>query len=236
MMFNPRAKISVVPLYGDETLVIVDDLLLEPRKMIELASRSRAEFSDADHNYFPGPELNLTPEMTQAFDQFVVQHVRKLLGARRTTMLATRLALATLQPPQLRNLQRVCHFDTVPQPNRAGTGAMVLYLFEDPRLGGTGFFRQTCSDAEFEHMVLQADVLDRQAFTALTGAGDGYAVDSDRYFEKVYTAQPAFNRAIFYHGTVLHSADIHSPALLRDDVHTGRLTVNAFFNLRRNAA
>lgn len=235
-MFNPRAKISVVPLYGEEKLVIVDDLLLEPHKMVELASRSRAEFTDADHNYFPGPELNLSPEMTQAFDQFVVQHVRKPLGARRTNMLATRLALATLQPPQLQNLQRVCHFDTVPQPNREGTGAMVLYLFNDARLGGTGFFRQKCSEAEFTHMVLQSGVMDRQAFTELTGAGEGYAVASDRYFEKVYTAEPAFNRAIFYHGTVLHSADIHSPELLRDDVRTGRLTVNAFFNLRRNAA
>lgn len=235
-MFNPRAKISVVPLYGEEKLVIVDDLLLEPHKMVELASRSRAEFTDADHNYFPGPELNLSPEMTQAFDQFVVQHVRKPLGARRSNMLATRLALATLQPPQLQNLQRVCHFDTVPQPNREGTGAMVLYLFNDARLGGTGFFRQKCSEAEFTHMVLQSGVMDRQAFTELTGAGEGYAVASDRYFEKVYTAEPAFNRAIFYHGTVLHSADIHSPELLRDDVRTGRLTVNAFFNLRRNAA
>lgn len=235
-MFNPRAKISVVPLYGEEKLVIVDDLLLEPHKMVELASRSRAEFTDADHNYFPGPELNLSPQMTQAFDQFVVQHVRKPLGARRSNMLATRLALATLQPPQLQNLQRVCHFDTVPQPNREGTGAMVLYLFNDARLGGTGFFRQKCSEAEFTHMVLQSGVMDRQAFTELTGAGEGYAVASDRYFEKVYTAEPAFNRAIFYHGTVLHSADIHSPELLRDDVRTGRLTVNAFFNLRRNAA
>ncbi|WP_373988958.1 DUF6445 family protein [Duganella sp. BuS-21] len=235
-MFNPRAKISVVPLYGEEKLVIVDDLLLEPYKMVELASCSRAEFTDADHNYFPGPELNLAPEMTQAFDQFVVEHVRKPLGARRTNMLATRLALATLQPPQLQNLQRVCHRDTVPQPNREGTGAMVLYLFEDQRLGGTGFFRQTCSEDEFTHMVLQSGVIDRQAFSELTGAGEGYAVASDRYFDKIYTAQPAFNRAIFYHGTVLHSADIHSPALLRDDVRTGRLTVNAFFNLRRNAA
>jgi hypothetical protein len=234
-MFNPRAKISVVPLYGEEKLVIVDDLLLEPHKMVDLAGRSRAEFTDADHNYFPGPELNLTPEMTQAFDQFVVEHVRKPLGARRTNMLATRLALATLQSSQLQNLQRVCHRDTVPQPNREGTGAMVLYLFEDQRLGGTGFFRQTCAEDEFTHMVLQSGVMDRQAFSELTGAGEGYAVASDRYFEKIYTAQPAFNRAIFYHGTVLHSADIHSPELLRDDVRTGRLTVNAFFNLRRNA-
>lgn len=236
MMFNARPKIRVVPLYDNENLVIVDDLLREPQQLVALARQARAEFSDADHNYFPGPELNLPPEMAQAFGQFIGEHVRKPLGARRTDMLATRLALATLQPPQLQNLQRVCHRDTVPQPNMTGTGAMVLYLFKDARLGGTGFFQQKCSEAEFHDMVVRSGTLDRAGFSALTGAGDGYAVASDRYFEKVYTAEPAWNRAIFYHGTVLHSADIHSPALLRDDVDTGRLTVNAFFNLRRNAA
>ncbi len=235
-MFNPRPSIRVVPLPDKEHLVIVDDLLLEPHKMVELARQSRADFSDADHNYFPGPELNLPPALAQAFDQFIIGHVRKPLGARRTSMLATRLALATLQPPQLQNLQRVCHRDTVPQPGMEGTGAMVLYLFHDTRLGGTGFFRQTCSNAAFTDMVLRSRTMERDAFTALTGAGPGYAVASDRYFEKVYTAQPAWNRAIFYPGTVLHSADIHSPELLVDDVQTGRLTVNAFFNLRRNAA
>jgi hypothetical protein len=235
-MFNPRPKIRVLPLYDHENLVIVDDLLLEPEKTVALARQRRAQFSDAQHNLFPGPELDLPYEMAQAFDQFIVEHVRKPLGARRVDLLATRLALAVLQPPQLQNLQRVCHRDTVPQAGMQGTGAMVLYLFNDTRLGGTGFFRQKCSDAEFTDMVLKARVTTRDDFSERTGAGPGYAIASDRLFEKIYTAEPAWNRAIFYHGTVLHSADIHSPELLRDDVEQGRLTVNAFFNLRRNAA
>ena len=54
-------------------------------------------------------------------------------------------------------------------------------------------------------------------------------------FEKVLTIEPRYNRAIFYNGGIFHSGHIHMPELMVDDPRTGRLTANAFFQLRMAA-
>ncbi len=234
-MFNPRPTIRVVPICNGENLVIVDDFLLDPHAMVEIAKLNRDKFSDGAHNYFPGPEMPLPVEVSKAFDQFITLHVRDKLGARRSKILASRMSLATLQPDQLQNLQRICHRDTSPTGELETTGAMVLYLFQDPRLGGTNFFTHKRPFDEFNTMMSEASAMDRDAFIERVGAGQGYGTTSDKFFEKAYTAEPKWNRAIFYVGTVLHSADIHAPELLTEDVSTGRLTINAFYKLRLNA-
>ena len=233
-MLNPRPTIRVDSLGDGNNIVIVDDFLLEPDKMVTFARTHRAHFSNGDHNFFPGPEMLLPDEVSRAIDEFVTRHVRGPLGLRRTNIIGSRLSLATLKPEQLQNMQRICHRDIEPTGDRGGTGAMVLNLFKDPRLGGTCFFRHKRSPEDFKDMMARARSMERAAFIEFVGAGPGYAIASDKFFELVYTSTPAYNRAIFYHGTLPHSGAIRWPELLSDDVDTGRLTVNAFFNLKRS--
>jgi hypothetical protein len=234
-MLNPRPTIQVESMGGGQHIVIVDDFLLQPEKMVDFARAHRDDFSNGNHNFFPGPEMLLPDQVTQAIGEFVTRHVRAPLGLRRTTMLGSRLSIATLKPEQLQNMQRICHSDVETSRLGGGTGAMVLSLFKDPRLGGTSFFRSTTTPEAHRKMRAQAASLDRAAFAELVGAGPGYAIGSDNFHQLVYTSTPAFNRAIFYDGTLLHSGNIHSPELLVDDVDTGRLTINAFFDMRYKA-
>jgi hypothetical protein len=49
------------------------------------------------------------------------------------------LSMVTFRPDQLSPLQRMCHTDPAPDPNRR-TYAALQYLFENEGLGGTSFF------------------------------------------------------------------------------------------------
>jgi len=113
-------------------------------------------------------------------------------------------------------------------------GAMVLYLFQDERFGGTSFFRPKLPAHEItalEHALRRAQA----GGAAVPDVPPTYAIGSTRYFEKVLTVEPRYNRAIFYNGEIFHSGHIHMPELMVDDPRTGRLTANAFFQLRMAA-
>ena len=64
----------------------------------------------------------------------------------------------------------------------------------------------------------------------------GYMTGSNAYFERVAKINAAWNRAIFYDGSLFHGPDVDQPSLLSDDVLRGRLTLNGFFGCKRQAA
>jgi len=92
--------------------------------------------------------------------------------------------------------------------------------------------------------LLPGQRLPHRDFTGLpAGVGVGamvlYLFRDERFggtsFEKVLTIEPRYNRAIFYNGGIFHSGHIHMLELMVDDPRTGRLTANAFFQLRMAA-
>lgn len=228
-MFNPRPTIRHIRITGSHTCTVIDDFLAEPHKLVEFAVAQQAQFAMDPDNYYPGPELGLGPDVARALDEFFALHVRRSLGARRTLHASARLAMATLRGPQLNGLQRLCHRDAVALPPGEGVAASVVYLFDDPRLGGTSFYvpkKPFDETAAFLQRVADGAPLPRP----------GYMSGSDEWFEQVSTVVAKFNRAIFYDGTLFHAAQIEDPALLTELPATGRLTMNGFFRVRRSAS
>lgn len=145
---------------------------------------------------------------------------------------STFLSMATLQPDQLSNLQRLCHTDPRQRMDRRNFAGLV-YLFEDERLGGTGFYRWK-ERAQIE----EATALDlenpRKALAYLQerfsiyNEPPRYMTKSNEIAELLQDIPARFNRFIFYSGDLPHSASISMPELLSEDFRAGRLTLNCF--------
>ncbi len=231
-VFNPRPTIRSIPIIGQQVCTVIDDFLLEPQKMLALAMRQRDQFVYDPDNFYPGPELPLSREIAISLDQFFMQHARNALGARRNKGVSCRLSMATLAPEQLHPLQRLCHRDAEVFPPGESMGASVLYLFKDPALGGTSFYQPKKPLDEIRHFMQLANTVSNDELTGLINTAPAYMNASNEYFELLCTVPPAWNRAIFYSGTVFHAAQIERPELLSSDPAVGRLTMNGFFKFR----
>jgi hypothetical protein len=238
-MFNPRPRIERVAIdgpVGEMACWVVDDLLLEPQALVEAAVQARARFTMAPFNAYPGLELRLGDEVDAALSDFFMLQLRGALGARRTLSMYSRLSLATLQPGQLRPLQRLCHRDRFGVEVDQMAVACTLYLFQEAALGGTSFFRPRQPLHETNALIRHANEMGDEAFTQAIGSPSGYLTASNAWFEFLYAVPPAFNRAVFYDGNLFHSSHILAPERLSDDPARGRLTLNGFFICRRQAA
>jgi len=234
-VFNPRPRIERLTVAPGRDVWIVDDVLLEPEALRARAVAERARFVAAPFNAYPGLEWPLGAEVSQPLSDFFMLHLRQRLGARRTLAMYSRLSLATLQPQQLRPLQRLCHRDRFAAEPGQGVAACTLYLFDDPALGGTGFYAPRQPVAQINADIARWNTLDNAAFTQEIGAAPAYLTASNAHFELLASVPAAFNRAVFYDGAQFHSSHITQPELLNDDPARGRLTLNGFFLCRRMA-
>ncbi len=234
-MFNASPDVSSIDLGNGQACHVFDNALRDPQQLIELAVARRAEFQASGHNAFPGPELRMPEDFSAALDGFFALHVRRALGGRRTLRAYSRLSLVTLTPAQLSPAQSICHRDRMQiEPGRC-VAACVLYLFHDPALGGTGFYRPTRSEQETARLVHDSGQLDAAAMAAKYGLAGGYQTSSSAWFEKIACLPARFNRLIFYNGMQFHSGDITAPERLTEDPRSGRLTLNGFFTCRQAA-
>ena len=235
-MFNPRPRLERLNIGGVHDVWVVDDVLLEPEVLRQRAVAGCTHFKAAPHNAYPGLEWRLGPELDGPLSDFFMLHLRPRLGARRTLSMYSRLSLATLQPPQLRPLQRLCHRDRLGIEPGQSVAACTLYLFDDPALGGTSFYLPKRPIEAINADIRRWAAMDDAAFTAEAGALPAYLAASNADFELVAVVPAAFNRAVFYDGSHFHSSHITQPEALSDNPATGRLTLNGFFVCRRTAA
>lgn len=235
-MFNPRPRIERVPLAPGRDAWVVDDLLADPQALRRRAIEGSAQFTAAPFNAYPGLEWRMGDEVDAPLGELFARHLRGPLGGRRTLSMYSRLSIATLQPHELRPLQRLCHRD------RLGTGpaelvaACTLYLFDDERLGGTSFYAPKRPLAEIDDCFRRWNALSNEAFSAEIGAEPAYLTHGNAWFERLGYVPARFNRAVFYDGSGFHSSHITEPALLSADPARGRLTLNGFFVCRRAAS
>ncbi|MCK7593306.1 DUF6445 family protein [Pseudomarimonas salicorniae] len=234
-MLNPRASVSVVEAAPDIRVWVVDDALSEPERWVERASQHREAFASSDKDAYPGVQLALPDAVSQRLDELFGRTCRSELGARRTLGVFSRLALVTRQPEQLEPRQWICHRDRFSLPPEQCAAASVLYLFRDPRLGGTNFFRPRRPAMEVARLVHDSGQLSPADFSARYGITAGYMRDSSDWFEHALNVPPRWNRLIFYDGGLFHCSDIPAPELLDADPARGRLTLNGFFTCRRRA-
>lgn len=233
---NKNASVDIKKLSTGESVAVVDDFLVNPDELREYAARHARDFVVPPRSY-PGVVMAPDPAPFSEIYRFIRTPLRGHFdylrgGARFQTL----LSMTTLQPGQLSNLQRLCHTDPPAARNRLNY-AFVLYLFENDRLGGTGFYRWKEKDAITEATALEKDdpvkALDflQQRFPTYREP-PRYITETNEIAERLDVVAAKFNRLVFYSGDIPHSAQIASPELLTDDFGTGRLTLNCFASLR----
>ncbi len=235
-MFNPNPIIEAVSIAGQHVCYVVDNALAEPERMVEYAIAQRASFAMAPFNAYPGLEFHLPAELSALQDDFFREHIRRLLNARRTLQMYSRLSLVTKQPRELVPIQWLCHRDRMGVPANQCVAASVLYLFNDAALGGTSFFMPKGGEVATEGLMRLAATAEAVSFAAATGVRPGYLVDSNQHFERVCTVPAKWNRLTFYDGSLFHSPDIRAPQKLSADPTDGRLTLNGFYTCSRVAS
>ena len=231
-LLNPDPRVSIVPIFDGHQCVVVDDFMLEPEALVDFAAGNHAFFAKQPGNYYPGPELPLGGAMAARIHDSFLLHARAPLKVRRVASMVSRLSLVTQRPEHLLPGQRLPHRDTVGLPAGEEMAAMVLYLFKDERYGGTSFFRPRVPMEEITSLLHELRRQERTGEVPTADLPPTFAIGSTRWFEKVLTIPPRYNRAIFYNGGLFHSGDLHSPELMVNDPRTGRLTANAFFRVR----
>ena len=228
LSFNPSPRVSTLALRGGVCLVI-DDALLNPAAWVAHAASER--LTPPPYPY-PGLVAD-APALAERQADFVAQHALPCLGVRQLLAGNARWSLVTTPPEQLQPVQWQCHVDLPSTPADQLIAASVLYLFEDPRQGGTSFYVPRRPAAELDAMILDSLKLDGQRFAAQHGVARGYMTGSNTWYEQVLQVPAVFNRMILYDATVFHSGQIEHPELLSTDPQRGRLTLNGFFRFRR---
>jgi hypothetical protein len=234
-IFNPNASIEVVPLFDGHHCIVVDNFLRQPQALVDFANSKRAHFRYDTDNYFPGLEMDMGREFALSLEQYFMLQMRRHFAARRQLGVACRLSMTTLQTHELKALQRLCHRDADIFPPGVGIAAAVVYLFQNPDLGGTSFYRPKLNADATRELLSTAQNATSEACTALLKTAPAYLHASNDYFELIHTVPAKWNRAIFYQGTIFHAAHIIQPGLLNSEPNTARLALNGFFKFKKTA-
>ena len=212
--------------------MIVDDFLQDPHELVEFAAHHAGEFSRPDSGY-PGLQFGVNDVAMTHIYGFIRSKMTKHFPFFRGGMnLWTFLSMVTMQPDELPNLQRICHTDPIPSPDRTIYAALV-YLFENEDLGGTGFYRYKDRELVWKAAAIESgDAIKGLAFLQENfptfREPARYMTGSNEIAELLCTIPARFNRMVFYAGDVPHSGAITAPELLSSDFRNGRLTLNCF--------
>jgi hypothetical protein len=229
-VFRPDILPQVLPIPGGEVCLVFDDILLEPERWRLRAAEFTAQFEPPRYNAYPGRELRLPDTVTTALLGVLMPWLGHSFGITRIIDAYSRLSMVTLPPEQLSPAQSICHRDRLQAKPGMLPLASVLYLFDDPSLGGTHFFRPRVDDEVLTRLLIDSNRMEVEPFFRQYGIARGYMTDSNPYFEKVLTVPARRNRMIVYPGMQFHSGDIARPEAMNPDPLLGRLTFNGFFS------
>jgi hypothetical protein len=231
LRINPAARLEAVALADGSQVFVVDDFVQDPAALVAWAQAHATQFAAPPGHPYPGPQFTLSDTMAAELLAFFVRHLREPLRAGEPLGLLARMSRVTTEAARLDARQRICHRDdSALQPGET-MSASVHYLFDDPALGGTVFFRSLMPEAETRQFMRDANTLEPAVFGDKYGLPPGYMTQSNRYFEVIGRVPARWNRAVFYDGALFHSGDIGwttptgQPGL-------GRLSINAFFKSR----
>ena len=234
-LFNPRPRIERLQFANGQFCLIVDDAVLRPERLRQYAVAHRDEFTHAPFNAYPGIEFPMPADISAQLDEFFMRHIRSPLGGRRTVKMNCRMAMTTVPAHELQARQWQCHRDSAWIAPNHSIAASVLYLFEEPALGGTSFYAPKKSPREIDLLVHDSSTVSNEEFSNKYQVRQGYMAESNDYFERIGRVPARWNRMIFYDGRTFHSGEVGSPQALSGDPMTGRLTLNGFFTCSRKA-
>lgn len=232
LKIKPNLEIQLVRVAEDVTCAVIDDFLLNPGEAVDFAAEHFDDFERQQRAY-PGLVLPAPEQPLADINRFIQRELSRLFPfCRGDIRFQAQFSLTTLQPEEFSWIQRLPHTDPRLQAGRVNFAAL-LYLFENPELGGTGFYRwkdpaywEQMTAAQREDPEAGLDEL-RERFE-LFRQPPRYVTESNEAVELLDHAPARFNRLVFYSGEVPHSAHITRPDLLVPDPRTGRLTLNWF--------
>ena len=232
LRINPKLEIQLVRVAVGVTCAVVDNFLLNPDEAVDFAAGRSGDFETQARAY-PGKVLPVDNTPLLEANRFIQRELSRLFGfCRGEIRFQAQFSLTTLQPPEFSWIQRLPHTDPRLEPGRVNYAA-VLYLFDNPELGGTGFYHWKDPDYWARMTALQREDPEagleelRERFELFRQPAR-YVAGSNEAVELLDHAPARFNRLIFYSGEVPHSAHVTRPELLRDDPRQGRLTLNWF--------
>jgi len=224
-----RQKIRVERIGQEQNpLLIIDNFCAAPEQLVEQACAEPGFIAQAS-DFYPGLRKHIVGDYPAQCLQTITPIVREVFSIPpelRAQMSLCAFSLTTTPPEKLRPIQSVPHIDTQ-DPLQF---AMVHYLCAES-FGGTSFYRHRSTGHESINQerftdyfkILKQEVMDEQQtrFNYING--------DTRLFERIYQMPVAFNRAIVYRSSQLHSGDISLQTGLSANPRLGRLTANSFF-------
>jgi hypothetical protein len=233
---NPSPEMTVHPIADNDVCVVVDNFLRSPERLVEFAVEHAAAFGPQEVGY-PGVLYDVPRAATDDIQRFIRSHMsRRFSFFKGDIRTSTYLSMATRQPAELGPLQRLPHSDPRVHAGRDNYAALV-YLFDNPELGGTGFYRWTnrelierATAMETESAGSSVDLLAGEL--EMYRQPPRYMAGSNEVAELLLEIPARFNRLLFYSGAVPHSAHIPAPEQLSADFARGRLTLNCFASVR----
>jgi hypothetical protein len=233
---NPNADIAVRHIAGDDYCVVVDDFLAHPEQLVEFAASHSAAFEPQAVGY-PGVLYDVERAAMEDVQRFIRSRMsRQFAFFKGDVRTSTYLSMATRQPQELAPLQQLPHSDPRANLERNNYAALV-YLFNEEKLGGTGFYRWTnrelierATALEMEQPGSSTSLLEKHL--EMYRQPPQYMTGSNEVAELLLEVPARFNRLLFYSGDIPHSAHIPHPELLSADFAQGRLTLNCFASVR----
>jgi hypothetical protein len=208
-------------------VVVVDDVLADPRALVELVSDTAGfEATEAAGNFYPGLRAPAPPGYVRALSDALGPVVASAFPdlADRTARTSACLSLLTFRPDELNLAQRIPHFDAT-----NGGQIAVLHYLCDGAHGGTAFYRHRSTG--FETITperMQAYVSTLGPELERTPPPQAYVKGDTPLFEQIGAVEARFDRVVIYRSRLLHSGDITPSCNLSRDPRHGRLTANSF--------
>jgi len=229
---NPDFKIQREAITAQDHCVVIDGFLADPVAVVNYALSRAEEFSVPQKSY-PGLVLDLESHLLHGLHAFIRSRMSREFGFLRGDVVYTSLfSMVSQSPDTLSWRQRLPHRDPRTDAGRNNYAAL-LYLFADPDLGGTAFYRwkdeaflQRISEMEQEKPQMAMRLLQQRYSLFLQPPG--YMCDSNEVAEMLKLIPARFNRLVFYSGDLPHSAYIAAPEMLSGNLASGRLTLNCF--------
>ena len=237
-MEQPRVRVASNPeinlheLEAGQKYAIADNFLADPHEVIaSFSGQINKIVSQPLGHPGRGPDMRLNE--IQEIQSFIRSRLSRLFPFHRASIrLKAFLSNVALKPEELSVYHRMCHIDPRIGP-KYQTYAGVIYLFDNPDLGGTGFyrwknkeiavnaFRMTSHDhaAALSYLEEHSEVFRKPP---------EYMTSSNDIAEFITSVPAKFNRMVFYNGELPHSGHITHPELLKPDPLKGRLTLNFF--------
>lgn len=207
-------------------VIVIEDAWPNAHALVELAA-ARKDF-ERKSLYYPGVRSPAPVDYATGIVAQLTDLIRSTFALEDEIVITdSTFSIVSTPAEKLVPFQRVPHFDSV-DPN----GLALLHYLCD--LGGTSFYRHRSTGLELITADAQEDYIRRvNAEVRASGLPPPAYVEGDTaLFERTAKYEAAFNRALIYRGSMLHSVNVPPDFVPDADPRGGRLSLNTFLTVR----